>query len=182
MAMLNANTSLKTILRALPIDPPPTIDQMIEACMKQASTENTMTQAVAQGIAQGVSGAFAVMASKDNARCFNCGKFGHFIAECPEQRPITNIRRDHQWLEKNSKKWWGRKNSQASTDRRRAMTAKTPLNQLAPEKPRPRKISSPMGQRFHLQESIQQLRRPDLHPDSGGNQARIGESSLNRTD
>lgn len=31
MTMLNANSSTKAILRALPLDPPLTIDQMIEA-------------------------------------------------------------------------------------------------------------------------------------------------------
>lgn len=66
MTMLNANSSTKAILRTLPVDPPPTIDQMIEACVKQSSMDNTIAQAVAQGIAQGVSGAFAVIASKEN--------------------------------------------------------------------------------------------------------------------
>lgn len=107
MTILNANASTKAVLRALPVDPPPTIDQMIEACVKQASTETSVAQAVARGIAQGVSGAFAVMASKENSRCFNCGDFGHFIAECPEHRPFMDSRKDHQWLAKNPKRWWG---------------------------------------------------------------------------
>ncbi|TRZ14259.1 hypothetical protein HGM15179_012841 [Zosterops borbonicus] len=46
MALLNANSITKPILRALPLDPQPTIDQMIEVCVKHHSTENTVAQAV----------------------------------------------------------------------------------------------------------------------------------------
>ncbi|TRZ10275.1 hypothetical protein HGM15179_016834 [Zosterops borbonicus] len=45
MALLNANSTTKPILRALPLDPGPTIDQMIEACVKHNSTENTVVEA-----------------------------------------------------------------------------------------------------------------------------------------
>lgn len=68
MAMANANPETKTVLGSLPLDPEPRIDQIMEACVKHNSTENTVVQAEAQGIAQGVSGAFAVMTAKENYR------------------------------------------------------------------------------------------------------------------
>lgn len=105
MALLNANCTTKPIVRALPMDPPPTIDQMIEACVKHSSTKNTVAQAVAQGIAQGVSGVFAVTASKDTQRCFNGGEFGHFIAECPKKEAVVDLCRDNKRLSQNSNKW-----------------------------------------------------------------------------
>lgn len=108
MTLFNANATTKPILRALPMDPNPTIDQMIEACIKQNATENTVAQAVAQGITQGVSGAFAVIAAKDKQRCFNCGEFRHFIAECPEKKAVIDRHKDHKWLHQNPNKWWGR--------------------------------------------------------------------------
>lgn len=62
IVLLNAISSTKLILRALPLDPEPMIDQMIEVCIKHHST---VAQALAQGVAQGVSGVFAVIAAKD---------------------------------------------------------------------------------------------------------------------
>lgn len=73
LTLKNANTETKTILWSLPLEPEPTIDQMVEACVKRSSTENMVAQAVAKGIAEGVSGAFAVAATKENQRCFNFG-------------------------------------------------------------------------------------------------------------
>lgn len=64
LAMANANEQCKTILRALPLDTEPTIEQMVEGCIRYTSTENTVAQAVAKGIAEGVSGAFATAAQK----------------------------------------------------------------------------------------------------------------------
>lgn len=52
MALTNVNSAAKTILRSLPLYPEPTIDQMIEACVKHSLMENTVAQAVAEGIAQ----------------------------------------------------------------------------------------------------------------------------------
>ncbi|TRZ08965.1 hypothetical protein HGM15179_018140, partial [Zosterops borbonicus] len=101
MAPLNANLATKPILRALPLDPEPTIAQMIEACMKHNSMENTVAQVVAQGITQGTSAAFAIIASDDTQRCFNWGQFGHFIADCPEKEAVEDHHRDHQWLRSN---------------------------------------------------------------------------------
>lgn len=40
---------VKKILQALPLDPAPTIDQMIEACTKLTSLEVTIAQAVSKG-------------------------------------------------------------------------------------------------------------------------------------
>lgn len=101
MAPLNANLATKPILRALPLDPEPTIDQMIEACMKHNSMENIVAQVVAQGITQGTSAAFAIIASDNTQRCFNWGQFGHFIADCPEKEAVEDHHRDHQWLRSN---------------------------------------------------------------------------------
>ena len=79
--MANSNTECKKILRALPLDPEPTIDQMIEACAKVTSTEHTITIAVSKGVAEAL-----VASSKEEQRCFNCGKFGHFIKDCQEHQ------------------------------------------------------------------------------------------------
>lgn len=92
MAMTNSNSTTKTILRSLPLDPEPTIDQMIEACVKHSSTENRAAQAVAQGIAQGVSEMFAVVAAKDDQGWFNCGDCRHLMTECPQERTIQDHR------------------------------------------------------------------------------------------
>ncbi|RMB91381.1 hypothetical protein DUI87_32172 [Hirundo rustica rustica] len=123
MSMIHANSETKPILRSLPLDSEPTIDQMIEACVKHSSAENTVAQAVAQGIAQGVSGAFAVVAAKENQRCFNCGEYRHFMVECPQKQDIQDIRRDHDWLHNNTKKWWWSGNSQPSADQHRVKTS-----------------------------------------------------------
>lgn len=40
---------------------------MLECCTHHLSTDNTVAQAVAKGIAEGVSGAYAVIASKKQA-------------------------------------------------------------------------------------------------------------------
>ncbi|XP_015481404.1 uncharacterized protein LOC107203630 isoform X1 [Parus major] len=62
MAIANANAQCKAILRALPIDPEPSIEQMVEACARYTSSENTVVQAVTKGIVGGVTGAFAAVA------------------------------------------------------------------------------------------------------------------------
>lgn len=96
LAIVNANSEVKAILRALPLDPEPKIAQMVEACVKHTSTENTVAQAVAKGIAEGISRAFAIVAAKDYQRCFNCGDFGHFLKTALKDCPLkttggTNI-------------------------------------------------------------------------------------------
>lgn len=96
LAMANANEQCKTILRALPLDMEPTIEQMVEGCTCYTSTKNAVAQAVAKGIAERVSGAFAAVASKDNAHCFNCREFGHFIKDCPENSPTQDHRTSYQ--------------------------------------------------------------------------------------
>lgn len=74
----------------LPLDPEPTVEQMVEACVKHTFTENTVAQLVAKGIAEGVSGAFAIVPAKDNQSCFNCGNFGHFLKDCPKRLSLEN--------------------------------------------------------------------------------------------
>uniref|UniRef100_A0A8C9NUB8 CCHC-type domain-containing protein n=1 Tax=Serinus canaria TaxID=9135 RepID=A0A8C9NUB8_SERCA len=69
---------------------------MMESCTGHLSTEITVAQAVAQGTAEGVSGAFAVVASKDQAHCFHCGDFGHFMMDCPDRSPMKNPRNTYQ--------------------------------------------------------------------------------------
>ncbi|KAF4798803.1 hypothetical protein TURU_060650 [Turdus rufiventris] len=94
--MSNANEQCKTILRALPLNKEPTIEQMVESCTRHLSTENTVAQAVTKGIAEGVSSAFAVVTSKDNACCFYCGELGHFMKDCPEKSSTQDPRTNHQ--------------------------------------------------------------------------------------
>lgn len=114
-----------------------------------------MAQAVAQGITQGVSGAFAVIASKENSRCFNCGDFGHFIAECPGKGTVIDSRQDHQWLADNPKWWWGRKNSQAGVGQHCATTSNAQPNQPMLETAEVQKSQFPHGKKIQPQ---------NLHP------------------
>ncbi|XP_050842332.1 uncharacterized protein LOC127060969 [Serinus canaria] len=99
LAMSNSNAKCKTILRSLPIDTDPTIEQMLECCTRHLSTDNTVAQAVAKGIAEGVSGAYAVIASKEQARCHHCSNIGHYIKDCPERTPPRYPRYTYQRLQ-----------------------------------------------------------------------------------
>lgn len=97
ITMINANSTAKTTLRSLPLNPQPTLGKMIEAGVKHNLTENAVAQAVAQVIAQGVSGVFAIVAVKENQRCSSCGNYGHFMIKCPQKRAT----KDHNWLHEN---------------------------------------------------------------------------------
>lgn len=98
LAMMNANTDMETVLRSLPLGPEPTIDQMIEFCIKHNLTNNTVAQAVSKGIAEWVSGAFSVVAAKENQRCFSCREFSHFMIDCPQITGLMDNRTHHRWL------------------------------------------------------------------------------------
>lgn len=50
IAMANAKLKCKTILRALPLDTDPTIEQMVEACTKYTSTEESVSQAAQRAL------------------------------------------------------------------------------------------------------------------------------------
>lgn len=91
IAMANANPECKAILRLLPLDSELTTEQMVEACTSHTSTEDTVAQAVAKGIAGGVAGAFAVVAAKDNQRCFCCGELGHFLKDCLDRATVQDV-------------------------------------------------------------------------------------------
>ncbi|KAF4804272.1 hypothetical protein TURU_008864 [Turdus rufiventris] len=69
---------------------------------KDSSAENTVAQAVAKGITDGVSGTFAVVAAKDNQQCFYCGELGHFLKDWPEKDSVTDRRYRNLWHQQQS--------------------------------------------------------------------------------
>lgn len=79
LAMANANENCKKILQALPLDPAPTIDKMIEACTKLTSPEVTIAQAVSQGVVEAL--AVSNKIQREKLRCFK-----HLVKNCPEPK------------------------------------------------------------------------------------------------
>ncbi|RMC15224.1 hypothetical protein DUI87_07408 [Hirundo rustica rustica] len=99
LVLMNANKEIKEVLRSLPLEPEPTFDQIIEVTVKHTSSENTVAQAVAKCIAEGVSGAFAIVVAQENQRCFVCGEPGHQMKDRTHiPTGIKDGRQDHQWL------------------------------------------------------------------------------------
>lgn len=82
--------SLQVDLRALPPDTEPTIGL-------RRAPENMVAQAVAKQIAEGVSGAFAIISSRKNSVCFSCGELGHVFIDSPEKPSLQDCQPDHQW-------------------------------------------------------------------------------------
>ncbi|XP_015504899.1 endogenous retrovirus group K member 6 Gag polyprotein-like [Parus major] len=77
LAVANANEQCKRVLRTLPIDPEPTIPEMVEACDRLVTpgyAANIQAQAFAQALATFQN------SSRDpqNQPCFNCGDRGHW--------------------------------------------------------------------------------------------------------
>lgn len=97
IAMVNTNPECREILKPISLDSEPTIEQMVEACTRHTSTEKTVAQAVAKDIADGVAGAIAVVAAKDNQGCFCCKELGHFLKDCPDRDSITDFRYRNPW-------------------------------------------------------------------------------------
>lgn len=52
LAASNSNAECKKIIRALPLDPEPTIQQMVEACTRLTTMENTEALVVSKGVAE----------------------------------------------------------------------------------------------------------------------------------
>ena len=78
MAATNTNTECKRVIRALPLDPEPTISQMVKACTKLKSFEHTIALAVSRGTGE-------AMATHANMTivCFNSSQMGHVQADYP---------------------------------------------------------------------------------------------------
>lgn len=96
---------------------------MIELYVKCTSMENMVAQAVAKGIVEGLSGAFAVVAAKENQRCYHCGDIEHFINYCPDYMfTLEDGQRGHQWLRSNPNALWQSGNGQQSVRQPCTMT------------------------------------------------------------
>lgn len=70
------NPDTKKILRALPQDPEPSIMQMVTACTKATSLEQTLAVAVNKRVGE-------AMVTFNNIQCFNCKQFDHVQATVP---------------------------------------------------------------------------------------------------
>lgn len=79
-----ANENCEKVLWALPLDPAPTIEQMIEACTKLTSPEVAIAQAVSKGVVEALAVSYNMQRAKP--RCYNCGSFRHMIKDCPEPK------------------------------------------------------------------------------------------------
>lgn len=77
LAVSNVNEECKKIIRALPPDPEPTIQQTVEACTRLTTTEHMVALAASKGVAE-----VFVAQNKQNMRCFKRGKQGHLKVEC----------------------------------------------------------------------------------------------------
>lgn len=74
--MTNTNPYIKKILRALPQDPEPSTTQMVTACTRATSMEQTAAAAVSKGVREAV-------VTLNNIHCFNCKQYDHVYANCP---------------------------------------------------------------------------------------------------
>lgn len=63
----------------MPLDPEPTIELMLETCVKLTTTEHTIALAVSKGVAEALSGL-----CKGDQRYFHCREPRHFIKDCPQ--------------------------------------------------------------------------------------------------
>lgn len=82
LARSGVNEACKAVIRALPLDPPPTLDQMVEACVKSVTLNH--------GNSRGAVVAVVDRPSSPPGKCHRCGKPGHWAKDCRAPRQITS--------------------------------------------------------------------------------------------
>ncbi|KAF4804441.1 hypothetical protein TURU_007913 [Turdus rufiventris] len=93
MAQWNANEACCRVILGLPIDPPPTLAQAIEACAKKAELFSTQERKLglakpktAAAVTPGVKRQPMSPEQLKHVICFQCQKPGHFARDCPQSQ------------------------------------------------------------------------------------------------
>lgn len=75
-------------MHALPLDPQPTVTQMVKACTLKALTdcEASLVKAASQGTIEALVAAQVIPHKSNNnwekGQCFNCGEIEHYQQNC----------------------------------------------------------------------------------------------------
>lgn len=89
LAKENANMECKRVFKALPPDPKPTIEQMVEACVevRPEQPDPPSQRPPLKGPQKRTIGAATTTdTNKDARKCFNCRSPHHFAKNCPKPR------------------------------------------------------------------------------------------------
>lgn len=81
LAKENASEECQMVIRALPIHPRPTIEQMVEVCTEVVTAKPPIQTPIPRKTVDVVA---SQGSDKNKRKCFNCGSPDHFAKECPK--------------------------------------------------------------------------------------------------